>query len=791
MNSDLRTREDALAGLTGREDWTEPPRENEPPRPANQSIANAALAAYSTHRVQPEIDSNIQITTTMVPNFPAPFARREKKAVQRDNIARRSANTKVGRPGTRRHRRWLNTQLLTGHLRRCMYESGEDLTDTDAEQRQLFTKPAGQSEERTVFQRLGDDKDLLEVFLRCKEKRRASGGTTERGQRKDKGRSESPANRVHRLEVRIRRAFRQLRRAFDGSASDESLLRSLETVLRGFAEETKRKKKQEKGEDRREADQQNSSEVEGVATSCDAPPSSPPSPPSSSSSASTDQKGKDEEEIEWACASGTSFLLVFSRLPHDQGVAPVLRHVRRADQSELQRETARAVRMEMTKQQGEQEQEEEEEGPLLFLWGLDGLQRKVAHCLAPLFVLESHSVEIPNNPAASSLSKPKTHPSAPHRVSPLSDTTTATDQDTAVKGHVCGVTGTSGGSVEVQEGVQEDPNDADDSPAPLTAAAVPPATPGEVDHPIDAGVHTDSLSPSPSLANSKQKPHGRRQGGAKSKSGGRSNRNRSSHPTSSPAMRSSSQPQPRSSGGGLMGLHGWEGGWVESVQAGCEIGVGGSRLARRDPEEGSERLVHAGLRRDRRRAVILRPVPGSDPFVPPFSIAEFILNQLVGAAREGGGMDGAVGGGGLSFANRGKGEQEEEDESTGEDFVFTDGEVALRDKEMKLRKTTKQMVHGGRNHKDSRQAKPRLPPASEPPTPAHGPSADPSRGGKGSRENCRESEGWTQLESVEEADARFCLEGEGGGEVPSGEGVRQVAATAAWEVVEKREWIAK
>mmetsp|Transcript_4769 Transcript_4769/g.9575 ORF Transcript_4769/g.9575 Transcript_4769/m.9575 type:complete len:225 (-) Transcript_4769:1228-1902(-) len=182
MNSDLRTREDALAGLTGREDWTEPPRENEPPRPANQSIANAALAAYSTHRVQPEIDSNIQITTTMVPNFPAPFARREKKAVQRDNIARRSANTKVGRPGTRRHRRWLNTQLLTGHLRRCMYESGEDLTDTDAEQRQLFTKPAGQSEERTVFQRLGDDKvrsfvRSLVSFLSCVAVQSSSGCT--------------------------------------------------------------------------------------------------------------------------------------------------------------------------------------------------------------------------------------------------------------------------------------------------------------------------------------------------------------------------------------------------------------------------------------------------------------------------------------------------------------------------------------------------------------------------------------------------------------------------------------
>lgn len=40
-------------------------------------------------------------------------------------------STSVGKPGSRRYNRWLNQRLLLGNLRRVMYESGEDLTDTD------------------------------------------------------------------------------------------------------------------------------------------------------------------------------------------------------------------------------------------------------------------------------------------------------------------------------------------------------------------------------------------------------------------------------------------------------------------------------------------------------------------------------------------------------------------------------------------------------------------------------------------------------------------------------------
>merc|ERR1719321_261555 len=77
----------------------------------------------------------------------------------RGSVAKRNAR---GHPGSRKHQRWLSHQLIIGNLRKVMYESGEDVTDTDSDGVEHQRQP-------TTWTLLAQHQDILQLFLEVRD----------------------------------------------------------------------------------------------------------------------------------------------------------------------------------------------------------------------------------------------------------------------------------------------------------------------------------------------------------------------------------------------------------------------------------------------------------------------------------------------------------------------------------------------------------------------------------------------------------------------------------------------
>ncbi|CEM00477.1 unnamed protein product [Vitrella brassicaformis CCMP3155] len=252
---------------------------------------------------------------SVTPSPPAPPPAEYSSAAlpsRGSKAARRREPSRQGRRGNRKQTRWLNHQLLLGHLRRAMYESGEELTDTDGE-----LEDHGHERQRvSIWARLSADVDLLDLFLRCKEdtyirKRQREREAAKGHHHPGEGRGGSSIEQ--RIEKTIHKTFHHMKRLLEDGQGGfvERFLGAVEHVLIQFARDKR-------------------GERDGGAVD-------------------------KANAVEWQPGKGFVDLTDVSMM------------------SSVQQEYA------------------DRYPEALMLWGLDGLQRKLTHNLASLYVFYTHS----------------------------------------------------------------------------------------------------------------------------------------------------------------------------------------------------------------------------------------------------------------------------------------------------------------------------------------------------------------------------------------------------------------
>jgi len=134
------------------------------------------------------------------------------------SIPSRASRSRIdrGKPGSRKHARWLHTQLILGNLRSIMYESGEELTDGEDLEDEIEYR-------QSAFMKLAQQPELLDIFRKGRE----SVNKSAKG-RRSRAIPFCPQDCDQRD---VRRKFKGMRRFIAHDGYILHFLRSLETHL--------------------------------------------------------------------------------------------------------------------------------------------------------------------------------------------------------------------------------------------------------------------------------------------------------------------------------------------------------------------------------------------------------------------------------------------------------------------------------------------------------------------------------------------------------------------------------